>query len=450
MRAPEPSASSTRAVLVLGRPAPNSRRFLRSLGDQAEEWPGLGLASIPAGVPIPTSVSDELAASPRKAGTDRLSMLNGLDRVLRQGRSHRTTLAPNGNGELAAAAGGSVDPLPYPRVDPETGAIHPDFGTRVRTRLGWMAAVNLSLGMGPGEPFDSDDPINHATRSVSIECPVVMAAGNARGFRRGPAALSSWARAPWVISVAGLREGRLADDSAFGRESDPASWPDLAAPDDRMTVYDVSADKLEAPRGTSFAASVVSLQLSRIAAFCLTLRTALMGHSEQREGVPRVGVGVVDRSIDPSRLATPPWPYGMLPEAAVDPESAATLRRHCETASWVLDASPSTRLLTALLRASARPVEDHGPHQIGAGEVSDGATAQFLASLTAERFLRIGWSRDPEAVRISNGLKGVQLTDDGLAGAMEIWDASNFAWAYDLRRPGIVLNLTFIRQASGR
>ena len=47
-----------------------------------------------------------------------------------------------------------------------------------------------------------------------------MAAGNARDLRRGPAAYSKWAKSPCVISVTALRDGMLADDSAYGEAGD--------------------------------------------------------------------------------------------------------------------------------------------------------------------------------------------------------------------------------------
>jgi hypothetical protein len=414
---------------------PRIRRWLRSPPAPWKTLPHIEMALAPDGSLTPADLD---LVMPRLVADDEAGVLCGINSILEQVKLHRSVEAENGNANLA-----SGDRLPrYPVLD-ATGSRVVEGGRGIRTPLGWIAALNLSIGSSVGRPFDPTDPINLATRRATRLLPVVIAAGNAKEHLTGPRALSGWARAPWVISVASLRDGALAPDTAFGRPADRTSWPDVAAPDDLLTTFDATTGEVTAFRGTSSAAPVVARQLIAFAAFCLTLRAAL-SNSQTPLGIPRVGWALVDRGIDPAELPASGWQYGALPQIGIEPEGARRLAATASDAGLRLDPTPTPTLLRRLLRASATPMEGYEPFQVGSGEVSYGTTAVFLARMTAGRMLRYLLPGHPTVAAVAASLDGVPLTGDYLASALEIWHANEIPWVWDFRRQTL-WSLSYIR-----
>jgi hypothetical protein len=350
------------SVVDLDRANPAVHDALAAGGDDVLIWPDLRMAALRSTVRLPAAALDGLQRPPREINRQRWAIIDGLARLMGQARGHGERIARNGNDELAAAAGGQA--ASYPVVDPADGRV--TQGPPLPTRLGWMAAINLSLGTSAPGDFDPDDPVNIATQRVAESLPIVMAAGNAVGLWRGPAAFSKWAKAPWIIAVTALRGGRIADDSATGDPEDVLVRPTVAASDDRLTVYHADSGEVEAHRGTSIAAAVGTHQLARLTAFCLTVRSVVQMHgSRTQEGIPRIGVGVVDTGFDLAQLPVPTWPYGALPVIAVDHRAGAALARASSQTGIELDALPSTSAMRRFLVASAQDVEGQGPHQVG-------------------------------------------------------------------------------------
>jgi hypothetical protein len=422
---------------------PETRQFIESLGQRAHIWPELNMAAIRSHVVLPSEILDGLASAPVSVNRQRWALIDGMEAMLTQGLRHWRSFASNGNLELASTAGG--DTTTFPEMNETSGQIERNPGP-LQTRLGRMAAINLSLGLSvPGE-FDPDDPINAATARMSLHVPVVMAAGNASGLRRAHSAFNKWSKAPWVVAVSALRDGRLAEDSAEGRPDDNSFGPTVAAPDDRLTVFHTDSGEVEAHRGTSIAAAVVSGELISLASFTLTVRSAVMRRiGLNHEGVPRVGVGILDTGFDREKLSVPTWPYGSLPIAGLDDKGVQVIADVCSDEridSAALLPTPSAS--RHLLLASARPVKDHDPHQVGVGEISPGTTAVYLARITAGQFLQNVLAPGPTRDKISTAVDDIPLTGQSLPAALQIWRANAFPWFYDFRRPGPLWNLTFV------
>lgn len=415
---------------------------LAALGDDAQIWRSLRMAALRPGVELPPSVSSALERPAYEVNRDRRGVLAGLDLLVQQAGRHREAVVPAGNAQLAQAAGGTT--AAQPEYDAEGRLVE---GRPRPTRLGFMSGINLSIGVGAPGDFDPSDPVNIATERAARAVPIVMAAGNARNLRRGPGAYSKWAKAPWVISVTALRDGTLATDSAYADAADSSYRPAVAAADDRLTVFHVDTGRVEAHRGTSFAAVVVSNQLYYLAAFCLTVRSAVQEHlTGHPEGVPRVGLGFVDQDIDPGKLSGPSWPYGALPVLGVSHTGAGALAEAGTANGLTVDLMPDSTILRRLLLASAQPVAGLDDHQVGAGEVSDGSTAVFLARLTTGDYLRAALGDSDEVSLAAEGLAAIPMTDDTLPAALERWQAAGFVWAWDFRRATELWNLTFVNK----
>jgi hypothetical protein len=125
--------------------------------------------------------------------------------------------------------------------------------------------VNLSLGLrsvGSGT-FDPNEPINTATRLLHERgVVVIVAAGNDGEF--GDDTMSTWARAPWVISVAAsdIRGKRLDVYSSRGIPGHPSLHPTVTAPGVRSwTGHGDTGTSFAAPQVTDIALSLLAFGL---------------------------------------------------------------------------------------------------------------------------------------------------------------------------------------------
>lgn len=419
---------------------------VRALGDGASACPRFGFVIVPEGGTIPEAVRKHEIDRPRVITPEQRSLIAGLHLLLDQAVRHEETLAPNGNVRLAEA--GSREPLAdygYPFL---TGNGLARSSTPVPTRLGWMAAVNLSLGSAPGRPYDPTHPVSIALTRMSRRVLPVVAAGNAYGTRKGPDAMTAWARHPAVVSVSALRNWTLAPDSAIGRPGDRNSWPDVTSPDDLYTEFDAVTGKVDAFRGTSSAAPIVTRQLIKFAAFMLTARSILLGltGAASLEGIPRVGAGVIDTPIVPDNLPVPEFPFGALPVAGVSQKGMEAVMRACRRVGLTLDPTPRPPLLRRMLRRSASPVSGLRAFQVGAGSISDGSTATYLARMTGSEFITLCAPRGSAASTLFKKLASVSVIDDSIEFALQLWQQSSVLWAWDFRGPDTLWNLSFVQE----
>jgi subtilase family protein len=420
---------------------------VNATGDGAVACPRFGFVILPDDAAVSQVIQARALDRPRSITPEQRSVIAGLHLLVDQAARHEQILAPNGNPRLAQA--GSEVPLTdfgYPVL--EEGGIARST-TPVPTRLGWIAAVNLSIGSGAGRPHDPTHPVSVALTNTAKRILPVVAAGNSYGTRRGAAAMTAWARHPAVISVSALRDWAIAPDSAIGWPNDRNSWPDVASPDDLYTEYDAVTGKVDAFRGTSSAAPVVTRQLVKLAAFLLTARSVQLGLTPgaAAEGVPRVGAGIVDTPIIPTELPVPPFPFGALPIVGVSQAGMDATLRACRRIGLAFDPTPRPPLLRRVLRRSATAVAGHAPFQVGSGSISDGSTATYLAQMTG---LELVTSCVPRAVltpALARQLKGISLVDS-IGTALQIWERSSVLWAWDYRAADMLWHLSFIREGS--
>jgi serine protease AprX len=117
----------------------------------------------------------------------------------------------------------------------------------------------VSNSYGSFAPFDPNDPINIASRTMYERNAVVVFAGANSG--PGKSTWNRYAKAPWVIGVAmGNKEGGLASDSSRGTPKE-----ERLANSDPLDDYDAPTitapgDGREFPNDTKFTADIVSVR----------------------------------------------------------------------------------------------------------------------------------------------------------------------------------------------
>lgn len=313
---------------------------------------------------------------------------------------HREELRINGVANATSARIREGVP-PYPRFARKGPAAEVVFDRQLEfpTRTCLFGALNLSIEPRPPTRFDPDDPVNLATRDAAQELPVVLVTGNASSPE--DTTTSSWAQAPWTISVGATTDdsgSKVADYSRFGGDSPDTLGPDVVS----CGVDDTGAS------GTSFAAPVVSSELAVIAATWMMVRSRLLeanvGHDV--EGVPLAGRCFVDTGVMPgdpghgfavADLKPRSLRLPCLPRDCVNPDaiSAAADERWKEMTSPLLDL-PRPTVLGRLLIDSARPMSDRD--RAGAGFVSRATTEKWLESLSMETLLRASGDGLPQDV----------------------------------------------------
>jgi subtilisin family serine protease len=259
--------------------------------------------------------------------------------------------------------------------------------------LDWLLSrrldvVNLSIGPPPTD-FNRNDPLHVATRLlVEQGTTVVVAAGN-----DGPRldSLAQLARAPWVIAVGAVDDGRrLLDDSSRGTADGPK--PSIVA-DGRDLV-----DK-PFPPGTSFASPRVAVIAAWLIS-CLRLAASDSAASLSEsltDPLPFPTVGFADTgATDVINHAGSPLARQFLDQG----ETAVRLARDPREQKWyeiVASAARSSDLPITLksmpelvrraLQRMAVPIEGEPPQAVGSGYVSPELCEEFLAKLTPTRYL---------------------------------------------------------------
>lgn len=239
-----------------------------------------------------------------------------------------------------------------------------------------LPLVNMSFGpRAVTFPFLPNDIVNLATYAASRHVAVVMAAGNTGRF--GPATVSAWARADWVLCVGATSDAdgtAVADYSARGGPGVPG--PDVVA------LGRSAVDPH--PNGTSFAAPrVVGAGLVLVAAWCQLGRALRIAGGAPDHGVPLVGCGVLD-SFGDEIWRTPDHHLrvGSLPVGAVDDAVAGRLVELLADAGLGHDLRMSADFVRTQIVASATTIPGGDPQSVGAGFVDDQRVLDPLRRLT--------------------------------------------------------------------
>lgn len=159
----------------------------------------------------------------------------------------------------------------YSGVAPDTKIIGAGLGAGifVLNALGaWeWAIVNqfrynirvISNSYGSFAPFNPDDPINIASRTMYERNAVVVFAGANSGPGKGT--WNRYAKAPWVIGVAmGNKEGGLAPDSSRGLPREERLGNSNPLDDYDVPTITAPGDGREFPTHTKFTADIVSVR----------------------------------------------------------------------------------------------------------------------------------------------------------------------------------------------
>ena len=163
--------------------------------------------------------------------------------------------------------------------------------------------------------------------------------------------------------------------------------------------------------------------------------------------MPRVGLGFIDKGIDPARLPTPSRPYGALPVLGVSRAGAASLAEAARVGRVAADFMPDTTILRRLLIASARPGSGLGcPPRSAQEKCQTAQPAIFLARLTAADYLRVAMGESDRVGQAAHRLGDTPLTDDMLPAALQQWREAAFVWAWDFRLAEKLRNLTFVNK----
>lgn len=293
--------------------------------------------------------------------------------------------------------------------------------------LGYLAAINMSLGTDDLVEYDTSDPVNVATRVASQTAPIVAAAGNVGRAPDGAETLSAWAQAPWVISVgASTAEdgGSIARYSSVGDKNDPSTWPTIVA-------YGASALD-HSRRGTSYAAPRVTRQIAALTALCLTLRASygfLRSEETALIRVPRVFF--IDCDIHSS---PPPLTILALPRSGVDVEALARTFSIAADAGLSLTLEPNPASVRQLLISSAIPLPKVEGHQARYGFVNDDTTLNYLNSFSGLDIV-IAFGAAAQQIRpdVQRQLRDLPiLVPSGIEQLLNVWYTSIEVDPFDL------------------
>jgi hypothetical protein len=354
----------------------------------------------------------------------------GIDLALASAALARYSFAPNGN--FKAALGAELLELPpnfyplYPRLDTTVSParLYPDPDLVLNTSIGFMAALNISLGDKNVEvPFFPEDPVNILTKEASKYVPVVIAAGNSGTNAAGKETLNPWAQAPWVISVGAtdsLSGGMLLPESSRGSEGNPESGPTVVA----YGLYSPPNDR-------------VAQALLQFAAFCLTLRHFVQAEAGVFEGIPLVGRGFVDEDIGVSEAERMRIQIPALPFAGINLVCLKRVLRVLDVHEVKLDLWPTPQILRQMIINSARPLPNCQPHEVGHGFVGEETVIEYLNAFTGETLVGLFHPELPLSAKQRKQLRECRLADSTLLlDMLALWSRSALRWTYDIKRPG--------------
>jgi hypothetical protein len=289
--------------------------------------------------------------------------------------------------------------------------------------------TNISLSPGPS-PFEPREPINVASRiAASVGHVSVFAAGN-DGPKQGT--LSPWSVAPWVIGVGATTKNgdALLPESSIGDPGDPLYRPTIVAPGETVVPLredgtnahgtmvalvligkDYAGRNLPGCKDVAFrGTSVSSPKVARICEFIiLTLRIFLSvdrylkgrikedssdnafliericAEILERGGIDHPGFGVL-HGISPASLAPMLEFFARLSVRGAYPAEF----------QWPSTASTPfpTSVIKRMLKSMARAMPEYGPHQVGAGFVSEELAMAYLSKISAAEFLRLLFPSD--------------------------------------------------------
>jgi hypothetical protein len=358
------------------------------------------------------------------ATEDETKIVDGFNSLLREARRYAGDVRANGNPWLP---GGSRPQYPEVRAGPDGLRLEPVFGVELPTPTGRFAAISMSLGTSEFDRYDSEHPVNVATRVAAAKFPVVMAAGNVPPAPDLRETLSAYAQAPWVISVAAtdsIDGGPIRDHSASGDPADPSTWPTFAA---------FGASRLdESVRGTSFAAPRVSHELCVFCSFVLTLQAL----ATTGRGVPRVFAGIIDRRIGLMDLQVA---LSALPLSGIDREALRGVLDALGSAGIAVDLEPTPSVLRRLLLASARPLPSVPAHRAAHGFIGEAGTRALLTGFTGSDFAR-AFTDAPLDAATERNLAGMRLADNETIDFMvDLWNRAVLVSVVDLADELVVI-----------
>jgi hypothetical protein len=378
-----------------------------------------------------------------------LKVIAGLERLLYDGRAAWNTPQPNGWAYEVPSLPNDPDganKLPYyPDFRIVEGRFRRvlDTSTILQTRLGFMAAVSLSLQAPRGEVFDPEDPFNVATRAASKFVPIVIAAGNYHepmSSREGT--MSAWAQASWVISVGATDSedgGKLASVSSRGSPDREFSGPTVVAWGRSLTApSDVGIR-------TSFATPRIAAALCYLGAYCLTLRhfvqLRLSTPRTQIEGIPLTGFGMIDDGCDDSFWERP-QKLPALPRQGVDVASLAEVLQLVRTLGSEVRVWPTPDTLRHMLLECAQPLRGYRSHEVGHGFVSSDSVAQYLLNFTGADFIRLFCVGKSVPEDLERRLRKIRLTDgQSLPYLLTIWEQSRRRWFFPIVKDSHMIQL---------
>jgi hypothetical protein len=252
------------------------------------------------------------------------------------------------------------------------------------TRPARMPVLNLSLEpprTSTGQwPWSDVDPVNLATNLLGSRQLYVFASGNQDDRQPGREMTSAWAEAHWVLSVGATADSegtRLADYSNTGLPQLAGSGPDVVAWGQSLVN--------SAKSGTSYAAAKVSRAVALCASAIEQLRhEAQVAREEVVDGIPLVGLGVVDTDYRGIDSEAPRAPIPALPEVAVDVEGFRTALAACVDTGIRVDISPAPERLRRMIIAAARAMPKYQPYEVGGGFISSDVVIDWLAAWTAK------------------------------------------------------------------
>lgn len=359
-----------------------------------------------------------------------MGVLVGLDRVLDYVTHVRRMWAPNGN----RWAIGTNAPAPFIFPDANTlGEFVATTAIQVPCRLGYPAALNLSLQLRPGRVLNPTEPLSVATRIASRHLPVLVAAGN-WGASEDSDTLSPLAKLPWCISVGATSDQagtRMWAGSSVGPRAE--TIPGQRAPGPTLVAH--GEDAFQAGRyGTSFAAPVVARQALSITAFLMQVGATPLRPDGQWNVVPLPVVASVDTEFtdyDPA----PGNPLPSVPKVGVDTDATTTALSLIDSLELTAKiASPTPAVVRRILQESAREVLGTDANQSGAGFVDDDTTLAYLVSLTGWDLVRLF---DPAAAISEDNrrrLQQLKLADpDSLSTLLATANSSALQFGADFR-----------------
>lgn len=252
--------------------------------------------------------------------------------------------------------------------------------------------VPITLGPVPLYPYDSNEPMNVATRQAAEHgVTVIVAAGNeARLVQEN--SLNPWSVAPWVIGVGATNdEGtQLLEVSSRGEAGQPYDAPTVVALGETTSAFgglnhghQVALQEIEqAPPGSVTTAVVGSSVYNYVKD-----REGRIGVCNIKDGVasPVVPLETVKEMLEQEHAARVQKLRGTSFAAEYVAAICNRIVKHIQPRLPNLPCHERPKLVKTVLEDMAQPFGNLPPWEIGKGFVSHEIAEQYLRSLSAEQ-----------------------------------------------------------------